>query len=278
MILASLLSSSKYIIVNKDLIKMLGLNEAIILGELCSEYSYWESVNQLVDDGYFYSTRENIENNTGINAHFQRIAMKNLEEKGILTSKKMGIPCKKYYKIDENAVIEYLKKAKIIDNVPVVHEVIDKTETEIPTSNLVDEFQGKDNVDLNNNNINNKIINNNEHTHAPAPVEEKKEYASLVTLTEKEYQDLLNTHGEATTKQLIEQLSLYKQAHGKSYDSDYAAILLWVTTKIREIEKEKAKYEDFKNKQNNNKKSSFDQRTYPPGFFDSLYSNKNIGG
>lgn len=91
MILASLLSSSKYIIVNKDLIKILGLNESVILGELCSEYTYWENTNQLMDDGYFYSTRENIENNTGINAHYQRIAMKNLEQKGIISLKKMGI-------------------------------------------------------------------------------------------------------------------------------------------------------------------------------------------
>lgn len=41
MILSSLLSSSKYIIINKDLIKILCLNEAVILGELCSEYTYW---------------------------------------------------------------------------------------------------------------------------------------------------------------------------------------------------------------------------------------------
>ena len=272
MVLASLLSSSKYIIVNKDLIKMLGLNEAIILGELCSEYSYWESVKQLEDDGYFYSTRENIEKNTGINAHFQRIAMKNLEEKGILTSKKMGIPCKKYYKIDEDSVIECLKKAKIVDDEPVVHEMNNKTETENSTSNSNTEFQDNNNIDLNNNNINNKINNNNEHTHEPEPIEEKKEYASLVTMTEKEHQDLLDTYGKDMTSQLIEQLSLYKQAHGKTYDSDYAAILLWVTTRLREIEKEDAKYKEFKNKQNN--KSSFNQREYPAGFFDFLYSNK----
>lgn len=156
MILASLLSSSKYIIVNKDLIKSLGLNEAIILGELCSEYTYWENNNKLDDDGYFYSTRENIENNTGINAHFQRIAMKNLEELGILLSKKMGIPCKKYYKINENIVIEYLQKAKIIDKPPVVHEVNNKKETEDSSSNLVNESLEKHIVDANNNNINNK--------------------------------------------------------------------------------------------------------------------------
>lgn len=267
MILASLLSSSKYIIVNKDLIKMLGLNEAIILGELCSEYTYWESTNQLEDDGYFYSTRENIENNTGINAHFQRIAMKNLEEKGILKSKKMGIPCKKYYTINENAVIEFLQKAKIIDKSPVVHEMNDKVETEKSSSDLSNELPDEQAVDTNNN----KINNNKEHSHEPQPVEEKKEYASLVSMTEKEYQDLLNTYGESTTNQLIEQLSLYKQAHGKSYDSDYAAILLWVTTRLREMEKEDAKYKEFKNKKKN--KPNFDQRDYPPGFFDSLYAN-----
>lgn len=271
MILASLLSSSKYIIVNKDLIKMLGLNEAIILGELCSEYTYWESTNQLEDDGYFYSTRENIENNTGINAHFQRIAMKNLEEKGILKSKKMGIPCKKYYTINEDAVIEFLQKAKIIDKNPVVHEVNDKAETEKSSSNLSNELPDEQAVDTNNNNINNKINNNKQHTHEPHPVDEKKEYASLVSMTEKEHQDLVNTYGDLMTDQLIEQLSLYKQAHGKSYDSDYAAILLWVTTRLREMEKEDAKYKEFKNKSNN--KSNFNQREYPPGFFDSLYSN-----
>ena len=88
MILASLLASSKYIIVNKDLIQILGLNEAIILGELCSEYSYWANINKLEDNEYFYSTRENIQKNTGITPHFQRTAMKNLEEKGIIYTKK----------------------------------------------------------------------------------------------------------------------------------------------------------------------------------------------
>ena len=45
---------------------MLGLNEAVLLGELCSEYSYWNNIDKLEDDGYFYSTRENIEENTRI--------------------------------------------------------------------------------------------------------------------------------------------------------------------------------------------------------------------
>ena len=272
MILSSLLSSSKYIIVNKDLIKVLGLHEAVILGELCSEYSYWESVNQLVQNEYFYSTRENIEKNTGINAHFQRVAMKNLEEKNIIISKRMGIPCKKYYKINETKVIEYLKKAKIIVDSPDVHEMNDKANTISIPNNLSKELQEGNDMDTNNNNINNK----EEHTHESKAVEKKIEYAKLVTMTEKEHQDLINTYGNEMTHQLIEQLSLYKQANGKNYDCDYAAILRWVTVKLHEIEKEQANYKEFKNRKNNNyqnKKISFDQRDYPPGFFDSLYCN-----
>lgn len=271
MILASLLSSSKYIIVNKDLIRMLGLNEAVILGELCSEYTYWESTNQLDDNGYFYSTRENIESNTGINAHFQRIAIKNLEDKGILLSKKMGIPCKKYYKINEDAVIKVLQEAKIIAKSPVVHEVNDKKETRETSSDECDKLQDGQEINTNNNNINNKINNNEEHTHAYDQIEEKKQYATKVTMTETEFMDLIKNFGESTTNQLIEQLNLYKQANGTEYDNDYAAIIRWVTTRLREMEKEDAKYKEFKNKSNN--KPNFNQREYPPGFFDSLYSN-----
>lgn len=272
MILASLLSSSKYIIVNKDLIRMLGLNEAVILGELCSEYTYWESTNQLDNEGYFYSTRENIESNTGINAHFQRIAMKNLEEKGILKSKKMGIPCKKYYKINEDAVIKVLKDAKIIDESPVVHEVNDKAKTEEISSGECNELQEGQDINTNSNNINNKINNNKQHTHAYDQIEEKKQYATKVTMTETEHLDLIKNFGELTTEHLIEQLNLYKEANGTEYDNDYAAIIRWVTTRLREMEKEDARYKEFKNRKVNNK-PNFNQREYPPGFFDSLYSN-----
>lgn len=94
-------------------------------------------------------------------------------------------------------------------------------------------------------------------------------------MTEKEYLDLINTYGEATTKQLIEQLSLYKQAHGKGYESDYAAIKIWVTKRLKEMEIEDAKYKEFKNKNKEkiSNRSNFSQREYPPGFFDSLYAN-----
>lgn len=276
MILASLLASSKYIIVNKDLIQVLGLNEAIILGELCSEYSYWANNNKLEDNEYFYSTRENIQKNTGITPHFQRAAMKKLEEKGIIYTRKKGIPCKTYYKIDEDKVIEYLKKAQLFPEDSVVNEMNNKQLTEETTSTKQSEQQDIDVVNTNNNNINNKKNNNKEHTHAEME-KTKNQFAKTVFMTQEEYNDLIKQYGVDLTKQLIEQLDLYKQANRKSYDSDYAAILRWVTTRIREMEKEKQKYDNFKNKQKSNKcqYTNYEQRKYSPEFLNSLVCNWN---
>lgn len=273
MIIASLLSSSNFIITNKILIKAVGTDAAILIGELCSEYNYWEQRNELKDGEWFYSTRENIEDQTGLSEHKQRVALNKLIQMNLIETKRMGIPCKTYYKLNENNILNCYKNTQqsIIKNStnPVVENLDNKTLKSETASNEESQLQELKILDINNNN--NK--NNEYHTHESEIVEEKIEYATKVTMTEKEHTDLLNTYGEAMTNQLIEQLSLYKQAKGKNYDSDYAAILYWVTERIREIEKKDANYKSFKDKKSNNKKSTFDQRDYPPGFFDSLYCN-----
>ena len=275
MILASLLSSSSFIMTNKIMIKAVGTDAAIILGELCSEYNYWEQRNELINGKWFYSTRENIEDNTGLSEHKQRIAISKLLKLELIETKKMGIPCKTYYKLNELNILNCYRDTQ--ENLlkspknPVVENLDNKTLNNSTTSDEKIEPQDIENFDTNNN----KNNNNKNHTHEPSPIEEKKEYATQVQMTEKEYQDLVNTYGEDMAKQLIEQLSLYKQAKGKNYESDYAAILYWVTERLRELEKKDANYKDFKDRKNKNtnKKPNFEQRDYPPDFFDSLYCN-----
>lgn len=43
----SLLAADNYLVVNRDLARELGLNTAILLGELCSEHNYYEKTGQL---------------------------------------------------------------------------------------------------------------------------------------------------------------------------------------------------------------------------------------
>ena len=138
-----LISTSNFITVNKDLIKVLGLEEAILLGELASEYDYWNNKNE-IEDGYFYSTIENIEEKTTLTAYKQRKCLENLKNKGIIDIQIRGIPAKRYIKINEEKVIEIFNN-KLLKNLTTGCKKISQLE--------VKKLNG------NNNNINNNINN-----------------------------------------------------------------------------------------------------------------------
>lgn len=103
------LANSNYISVNKTLIKTVGLEEAILLGELCSEYDYWEEHNQLTEDGYFYATIEKIEENTTLSEYQQRKAVNTLKNLDILETSLKGLPATRYFRINENKLFSFLR-------------------------------------------------------------------------------------------------------------------------------------------------------------------------
>lgn len=107
MSITKLLSSDNFISVNKSLVKIVGLEAAVLLGNLASEYEYWESREEL-QDGFFFSTVENIEDKTGLTAYQQRQAINKLEGLKIIETRKMGIPAKRYIRISEQQVVQIL--------------------------------------------------------------------------------------------------------------------------------------------------------------------------
>ena len=94
------IATDGYIIVNKEIARCLGLEEAVLLGELSAKYNYWEDRNLLDEEGFFFATAEDIEHETGLSAYKQRTAFKNLESKNIIETKFKGVPPKKYFKIN----------------------------------------------------------------------------------------------------------------------------------------------------------------------------------
>jgi len=62
--------------------------------------------------------------------------------------------------------------------------------------------------------------------------ENKRAYAEFVTMTEEQYQKLIDAYGEKRTLACITKLDLYKGMHGKKYSSDYHAILKWVIGEV----------------------------------------------
>lgn len=74
-----------------------------------------------------------------------------------------------------------------------------------------------------------KCVGDNPTTHTQA---QKISFAEFVTMTNAEYKALIEKFGETDTKRMIEILDNHKGANGKVYDSDYRAILSWVTDRL----------------------------------------------
>lgn len=142
----SLLASDNYIVVNKDLIKEFGINTAIMVGELASEHRYYAK-NDKLDDGYFYSTIENIQENTGLSRHQQKKALDDLKEQGIVDIVIKGIPAKRFIKFD----VEKLAN-KFVKNLHTGVLKSDKLDSEKVTRNSNNINSNKETIIINNNN------------------------------------------------------------------------------------------------------------------------------
>ena len=153
----SILSNDGYIILNKYVMKSLGLHEAILLGELCSEFIYWNKENKL-QDGFFFSTRENIEKETTLSPHQQRQAIKTLVNKSLVEIVERDMPKKTYYRIDEEKIYKFLLETDL--DFPDVKKLKDKTSKNLTTSDENIEEQEVENFNTNNNIINNNKNNN----------------------------------------------------------------------------------------------------------------------
>ena len=104
----NLLSSTSFLVVNKQVAKRVGLKEAILLADLVSKEQYFINTQQLVD-GYFYNTEDNIYKDTTLSPYQQRKCLKTLKNHQLIETKRMGVPAKMYYKINEGQVIKFLK-------------------------------------------------------------------------------------------------------------------------------------------------------------------------
>ncbi len=105
------LDFKNYVAVNYTLIRKYGLHVAVLVGELASEARYYKNKGQL-EDGWFFSTVENIENHTGLNAYYQRESIKAMQDLGIVETKYSGLPRKRYFRVDAMRIIEEMSDAE----------------------------------------------------------------------------------------------------------------------------------------------------------------------
>ena len=138
-----LLSSTAFLIVNKELAKQVGLKAAVLLADLISKEEYF--ISKGMTDGWFFNTAKNIEDDTSLTSHQQRKAIKNLKDLGIIETKVIGIPAKQHFKIIENKLLSYFNTSCEES----VKQVVKKTQT----------INKNNNKNNNNNNISIRELN-----------------------------------------------------------------------------------------------------------------------
>lgn len=158
-------ASNNYGLYNKTLAKKIGLHESIFLGEIISEYDYWNRMHSLTDDGYFYSTVENVMESTTLSDYQQRSIIKHLVELKILDVKVAGMPAKRYFRINTEQFYSILLGDDGDTNndtdLTSSKETCDKDLTELTTSSKESKEQDLNSVKTNNNNIPLTNKNNN---------------------------------------------------------------------------------------------------------------------
>lgn len=150
-----LLAAGNYIAVNRSLIKTFGLECAVLIGELSSESLYWKEHGQL-EEGWFFSTIENVEESTGLSGYQQRKALSSLCELGIIETAQRGLPKKRYIRINFDALMKTLD---------------DKSLKNFTTGSEETEHLELEKVDINNNKEKQKQITTMKRFIPPTPYE-----------------------------------------------------------------------------------------------------------
>ena len=94
-----LLLSSNYWVLSKPIVKEFGLEAAFLLSNLAEAESMMSD-----EEGWFYQTSSTIEEITGLSNHKQTTAINQLIECGALERKNVGVPMKRYFKINYETI------------------------------------------------------------------------------------------------------------------------------------------------------------------------------
>ena len=108
----SFLSSESFLLVNKRLIKIFGLDCAIFLSDLISKELYFENKNQIDSEGFFFNTQENRSEDTGLSPYKQTASIEKLKEINVLSVKRIGLPARQYFKINHDELKSHLLNFK----------------------------------------------------------------------------------------------------------------------------------------------------------------------
>ena len=167
MYIIDLLANDNYTIINKTIAKKIGLENAMLLGVLCS-------LQKTFKGKQFYRPEKQLIEDTCLTLYSLRKCKNDLIKLGILEVEKKGLPAQHYFKINEGAIKKLLDDIKTSGIENTTTSGIENTTTTYNINNNIK------------NNINNNIKNNNVITNNNIYIYIEQNYGR--TLSPREYQ------------------------------------------------------------------------------------------
>lgn len=183
----NLLSEKNFITYNKVIAKAIGLEEALVLGQVCS-------LSNIFKDKEFYFTYAEIQEETCLTEYAVKKAVQNLIKLKILSVTRKGCPCKSWYTINEKAIVEILESRNRISSPP-------ENEGTRPSENegtRPQENEGTVLKDITTKDMTTKDINNSDK-----PKKEKSEVTIILEVYKQNYEALYKQGKVETEKPVI---------------------------------------------------------------------------
>ena len=220
MTVLKLIANKGFISYNKTIARHLGVNEAILLGELCSIFDYF-NYNE------FYISQERIANDTALSVKQIRTSLLNLEKAGVITITKKGQPCKNWYFINEDVVTEILETTEETDEEPLEEDVqsAQTGELDVPKvpnkigKNVTTRCAKKEQLLINNNTDNNTSNNNINSSGCATKKKQKVNYELFL--------NSLDSKDNEVYRKCAETFTAFKKSINSQFTPSKATILKW---------------------------------------------------
>lgn len=111
----NILAQDSWLVLNRGLMKKLGVDAAVLISYLVDQQNFYRQLGKL-ENGYFFKTKPEIEEETCLSPFKQKLALKVLEDMEVVTFfLKKCVQPKFFYKVNEeklNGILENLHKVK----------------------------------------------------------------------------------------------------------------------------------------------------------------------
>lgn len=102
------LTQGSFWLLNKALTERLGLLKAFALTDFVDKNEYFDTTDQLEEGEWFFYRREDIAKRWGVQMELQRKILKEFEEDGLISKKKIGLL--NYYRVNVDKIESFIKE------------------------------------------------------------------------------------------------------------------------------------------------------------------------